>query len=59
MITEPCVTCPLQDPPGVCLSQWSERERDAVTRYVKIDPDKDISFIKYVVKHKSAKLIKT
>ena len=41
-ITEPCVTCPMQGPPGVCLSQWSER---CCNSYVKIDPDKDIYFL--------------
>ena len=32
----------MQDPPGVCLSQWSERCRN---RNVEIDPDKDIYYI--------------
>ena len=41
-ITAPRVTYPMQDPPGVCLSQWSERCRN---RNVEIDPDKDIYYI--------------
>ena len=32
----------MQGPPGVCLSQWSERCRN---RNVEIDPDKDIYYI--------------